>query len=162
MKYDGALKRRIPGKQFGLLAGDEDYASDAVRIADAQLAKLPALFEAHGVPFGEWHLLTLALAIAHVPGFKVSKPVGRNTKWSELDKAELRIDADATMATTRHKTVGEALRHLQKTSEKWKPFLNRLGSHVMKEYYNDADPRWVRMALDSRALHELEGRESER
>ena len=123
MKYDGALKRRIPGKQFGLLAGDEDYASDAV---------------------------------------KVSKPVGRNTKWSELDKAELRIDADATMATTRHKTVGEALRHLQKTSEKWKPFLNRLGAHVMKEYYNDADPRWVRMALDSRALHELEGRESER
>lgn len=162
MKYEGPLKRRIPGKRFGLLAGDEEYVSDAARIADAQLAKLPALFQAHGVPFGEWHLLALELAIAHVPGFKVSKPVGRNTKWSELDKAELRIDVDATIAATRHKTVGEALRHLQKTNEKWKPFLNGLGAHVMKEYYQDADPRWVLMALKSRALHELEGRESER
>lgn len=161
MKYEGALNRRIAGKQFGLLAGEPEFKSDAVRVVDARFAKFPALFEAHKVPLGDWQGLAYELAVAHVPGFKVSKPVGANTKWSELDKAELRIDADAAIANTRHKTVAEALRHLQKNSERWKPVLKGLGAHVLREYYYDAKPRWVRMALDSKAFRELGEQESQ-
>lgn len=161
MKYDGDLNRRIPGKQFGLLAGEPEFKSEAVRVVDARFAKFPALFEAHNVPPGDWQRLAYELAVAHVPGFKVSKPVGRNTKWSELDKAKLRIDVDATIAATRHKTVGEALRHLQKTNEKWKPMLRGLKQQVMRDYYYSADPRWVRMAADSIAFRELAAQQDE-
>ncbi len=161
MKYDGELNRRIPGKQFGLLAGEPEFKSEAVRVVNARFAKFPALFEAHNVPLGDWQRLAYELAVAHVPGFKVSKPVGRSTKWGELDKAELRIDVDATIAATRHKTVGEALRHLQKTDEKWKPMLRGLKQQAMRDYYYGADQRWVSMVTDSRSLHELQSTETE-
>lgn len=161
MKYEGTLNRRIAGKHFGLLAGEMEFRGDAARVVDARFAKFPALFEAHNVPLNDWQRLAYELAVAHVPGFKVSKPVGRNTKWGELDKAHLRIDADATIATTRHKTVGDALRHLQKTSEKWKPMLRKLSQQVMREYYYKADPRWVRMVLDSKAFDELRAQQGE-
>lgn len=155
MKYEGVLNRRIPGKHFGLLAGEPEFNADAARVTDARFAKIPALFAVHGVEIGDWEGLAFALAIEYVPGFKLSKPVGRNIKWPENDKASLRLDADLAIQTTRYKTVDGALRHLQKHSEKWKPMLKGLGTHVMRGYYYGADPRWIQMVADASAYRAL-------
>ena len=44
MKYTGALKKGIVRKRFGLLADEDDYKAEAMRITHERFEKLPDLF----------------------------------------------------------------------------------------------------------------------
>ena len=95
MKYTGSLGKTIAQKRMGLLHGEDECQAEAKRTTDEMLSKLPALFKAHDAIEGNFVALTLALAKAHVPGFKVVKPAGRKTEWNITDRAEFKLDVDA-------------------------------------------------------------------
>ena len=95
MKYTGSLGKTIAKKRMGLLAEEDDYQAEARLTMDEMFSKLPALFKAHDVIEGNFVALALALAKAHVPGFKVVRPAGRKTEWHSSVKAEFRLDVDA-------------------------------------------------------------------
>lgn len=95
MKYKGNLGKTIALKQIGLLSDADAYEKEAKRITDEMFGKFPDLFIVHQVTQGDWMALSLALAKAHVPGFKVVRPSGAPKKWESVARAEFRLDVDA-------------------------------------------------------------------
>src|SRR4051812_489405 len=94
MKYSGRLTTPIQTSRLGLLASDEEVTTEANRIVAEQFDKIPDLFEAHRVQYGDWMSLCHELAKAHVPGFRVSRPAGRPTEWGLWGDAEFRLAVD--------------------------------------------------------------------
>ena len=156
MKYKGALNKPVVRKRLGLLATDEQVADAANTQFHELVAKLPLLAEAHGVAKGDWFGLAFELARAHVPGFKVVDPAGRPTEWSDIDKAELRIDVDDLIAVRNTRPVTEAIRIVCKL-ERWAEKTKGMKISALSKHYYGADVRWVRMLRDAKAWESIVG-----
>lgn len=151
MKYTGSLGKTITRKRVGLIAVDA-YQAEEKRVNDEMLAKLPDLFKAHAVPGGDWVALALALARAHVPGFKIIRRAGRPTEWGLGDKAVFRLDVDTIVVNSGNTLpVTEAIKlacRLDAWAEKTKEPMKLAA--ITKHYYT-ADLRFVEAVKEARA-----------
>lgn len=153
MKYSKELTTPIKRKRMGLLADDEIFQLEAKRIVDEMFAKLPALATAHGVPANDWFALALALAKEHVPGFKVVNPAGRPPEWTELDKAEFKIDIDKVRDAS-GKSVDESMK-LVIRHERWATKTGPMKIEAMRQHYYNADERLIRIMEDAKRYEAL-------
>jgi hypothetical protein len=151
MKYTDKLNKPITRKRSGLLDGEDAYQAEAKRFADEMIAKLPDLFKAHEVPEGNWVALALALAKAHVPGFKVINPAGRKTEWSIADKAEFKVDVDAVVVNAGNNLpITEAIK-LACRSKAWIAKTKPMTLTALTKHYYTADLRFVEVVKSARA-----------
>ncbi|MBA3774000.1 MAG: hypothetical protein H0X13_16365 [Ramlibacter sp.] len=156
MKYTGRLGKPITRRPIGgLLNLDESIRTAIEAEANEMWAKLPDLFAAHAVRENDWCGLALALAKAHVTGFKVADPPGRRTEWSAVDKAELRIDADEVRDAT-GKTVEASIREATKV-DRWKEKVKGMKPAALRQHYYQAETSWVQMVKDARAYRQERG-----
>lgn len=150
MKYTGTLNKPITKRRLSLLAL-YPLRDEYQRQTDEALSKLPDLFAAHDVQNGNWPALALALARAHVPGFKIVEPAGRPTEWGLADKAEFRFDVDTFVINSGNTMlVTEAIKlacRLDAWASKTKPMTL---AAITKHYYT-ADLRFVEIVKDARA-----------
>ena len=151
MKYTGSLSKTIAQKRIGIFAGEDGYIAEAKRTTDEMFSKLPDLFKAHQVTEGDWVALALALAKAHVPGFKVVKPAGRKTEWGIADKAEFRLDVDTIITNTGNVLpVTEAIKLACKL-EAWASKTKPMTLAAITKHYYTANLRFVEVVKDARA-----------
>lgn len=153
MKYTGSLSKTIAQKRIGGLAGEDAYMAEAKRTTDEMLSKLPDLFKAHQVTEGDWMALALALAKAHVPGFKVVRRAGPRIKWSVSTKAEFRLDVD----TEREKSglsVEKAIEHVW-CLEAWRVAAIPTPLSALQQHYYSADLEFVEAIKRARAWQAL-------
>ena len=150
MKYASELKKPVVRKIPGLLWTDEQRLELIKEQIREQLKKMPLLAKAHGVPEGDWFALAFELAKAHVPGFKLVRSAGRPAEWSDVDKAELKLDVDNLMAASSGLPVTEALRKIPKL-EAWAEKTKLMRVEALSKHYYGADERWVRIVRDARA-----------
>ena len=151
MKYTGTLNKGITRRRFGPLAASDAHLSEANRIDSEMAAKLPELFEVHGVEMGNWFRLAMALAREHVPGFKVINPAGRPTEWEEYDKAEFRLDVDAFIINSGNTLpVTEAIRRARRL-DAWRSKTEAMKPAALRKHYDKTDLRLVKMMQDARA-----------
>ena len=150
--YTGRLGKTIARRKMGLLADEADFIAEANRITDEMYSKLPDLFYAHGVEAGNWKALGLALAKAHVPGFKVADPAGRPTEWSKFHKAEFKLDVDAFIERTKPEklSVVEAIKRVIR-QDAWSEKTKKMTLSALEKHYYDADRRWCKVVQDARA-----------
>lgn len=153
MKYTGTLNKLVTRKRIGLLESEDAYQSEAKRIADETFAKFPELFKAHDVPEGNWPALAVALARAHVPGFKVANPPGRTTKWGLAGKAEFKLDVDTIIDSTGWSVV-RAIRKVIRT-EPWLKVSELMTIGALEKQYYSADSRFVEVVRKARAWQAL-------
>lgn len=153
MKYTGELSKPIAGRRIGFFDFDAQVQAEAKRITDEQFAKLPALFAAHGVDPGNWAALALALAGAHVPGFKVKAPSGRPTEWSFADDAEFRLDVDAAVQAGA-KSVDRAIASVA-AADRWSAKAQGMKTTALRQHYYRAKESWIRMVSDARAYQAM-------
>lgn len=159
-KYTGSLGKTIAQKRIGVFAGEDAYLAEAKRTTDEMFSKLPDLFKAHQVTEGDWVALALALAKAHVPGFKVVKPAGRKPEWDISHKAEFRLDVDTIIEKSGSKklSVVEAIKLVCRLDD-WKEKTAPMKLPALEQHYYQADLRWVEVVRDARAYNELPERE---
>ena len=153
MKYTGSLSKTIVGKQIAPLSGEDAFKVEYKRQDDEMLAKLPDLFRTHEVTVGDWVGLALALAKAHVPGFKVVRRAGPRTKWSFFTKAEFRLDVD----TEREKSglsVEKAIEHVW-CLEAWRVAAIPTPLSALQKHYYSADLEFVEAIKRARAWQAL-------
>ena len=150
MKYTGALKKGIVRKHPGLLAGEDDYKAEAMRITRERFAKLPDLFNAHGIAEHDYLGLVLALANEHVPGFKCIKPPGRTTEWGDWDKAEFRLSVDDMRAAHPGMPTTQAIAKVCRLFS-WEAKTKGMKVTALRKHYDAADARWVAIAKDAKA-----------
>jgi hypothetical protein len=89
MKYIGPLATpitRAPSAWFDAIFERSDAESEGLIIEE----KLKLLFAHYQLQVGDWSGLAMALAQAHVPGFKVIKKAGRPPEWTP----EIRLSFD--------------------------------------------------------------------
>lgn len=149
MKYKGSLSKTIAQKRIGSLAGEDAYIAEAKRTTDEMFSKLPDLFKAHQVTEGDWVALALALAKAHVPGFKVVRPAGRRTEWGIADKAEFRLEVDAFIDKSKLSVV-EAIKLVCRL-DAWKEKTAPMKISALEQHYYQADMRFIQVVKDARA-----------
>jgi hypothetical protein len=153
MKYTGSLSKTIVGKRIAPLSGADAFTVEYKRQDGEMLAKLPDLFRAHEVTVGDWLGLALALAKAHVPGFKVVRRAGPRTKWDVITKAEFRLDVD----TEREKSglsVVKAIEHVWNL-EFWRVAAIPTPLSALQKHYYSADLEIVEVLKEARAWHAL-------
>lgn len=155
MKYTGTLNKRITRRRIGLLGGDDAVQAESNRINAEMVEKLPALFDAHGIEYGNWVRLALALAREHVPGFAVINPPGRPTEWGLALKAEFRLDVDA-IATAKGLTVIEAIK-LAIRLDAWAIKTKPMDLRALEKHYYTADLRFVEIVKKARAYESIVG-----
>lgn len=68
--YTGALSQRIDYRQYDIPEVQHKLALVVRAVEAVRIARLPLLFEWHGIEPDDWQGLALALACAHVPGFQ--------------------------------------------------------------------------------------------
>lgn len=159
MKYSGILAKPIvkQGKK-GLLATEilvENVTVDSNNYEyNQQLNKLPALFFAHSVPFGDWMSLAFSLAKAHVTGFKVVDKAGRKTQWEMYDKAQLKLNIDDEMKANPKLTVTAAITRVQKM-ETWKDKTKNMKVAALSKHYYAADERIVALMRKAIAYEKI-------
>jgi|GEM_PF-2237069 len=153
MKYSGRLSKTIAQRRIGILESEDVYQTEAKRITDEIFSKFPELFVAHGVPDGNWFLLALELAKAHVPGFKVVKPAGRKTEWSIVDKAEFRLDV-GTLVDKDSLSVVEAIKLVIRL-DAWATKTAPMTVAALEQHYYNADLRFVEIVKNARAWQAL-------
>lgn len=168
MKYSGRLSEPVVKARLGPLADDSAVQNESTRIAGELVKKMPLLFEAHGIEEGNYAALAMALATAHVPGFKIIQPAGRPEEWTAADKAALRVDIDLLKAEKaaegRAITVRDAIK-LVMQSETWKPRAAKAEgkdgklkiSSIEQHYYaarqqTKAAIGWLEMATKAKAF----------
>lgn len=156
MKYKGSLASTIKRKRIGLLATEAAYTAEAKRITDEFFSKLPDLFKAHGVTEGNWLALSLALAEAHVPGFRVVNPAGRKARWGVSYESEFRLDVDILIEESKPKalSVVEAIK-LVCRRESWIEKTKSMSLSALEKHYYSADLRWVQIVKDARAYEKI-------
>jgi len=153
MKYTGRLKKPIVRRPFGILASEE-YVRAAVKAeVEEMFSKFDDLFVAFALQNDDWFALALALAKAHVPGFKIVAPAGRKTEWSVVDKAELKLDIDA-IAGRSEVPITEAIK-LACRLEAWAAKTKKMSLAAITKHYYTADPRWVEIVSDARAYRAM-------
>lgn len=149
MKYTGDLGDPIASTRLGLFSSEEDAEREAHRIVAKKAEKIPALFQVHGVEVGDWPSLALALANAHVPGFRVGAPAGRPAEWTAADDAEFRLDVDAALAAG-GKTVDRAIETVAK-QDRWSKKAEKMKTTALRQHYYRANDAWIRLVSDARA-----------
>ena len=143
MKYTGRLREPITRRAMGLLEDDEAHHVESKRITDEMFAKLPDLFQSHGVPDGDWITLVMEMAKAHVPGFRLINGAGRKTEWSFVDKAEFRLDVDAIVSGLGGALpITEAIK-LACRKEAWADKTKAMTLPAVTRHYYAADMRFV-------------------
>ena len=163
MKYTGRLSKPIARKIIGLIGDVAPHHAEADRVSDEMLSKLPDLFEAHGVPLGNWCALVLAMAKDHVPGFKIVNPAGRKTEWDDLDKAAFKVDVDNFINQSNEKKVPvtEAIAKTQRF-ERWAEKTKGMKIAALSQHYYKADKRWVdwlKVRFDARKYESIVGKD---
>ena len=158
MKYSGELAKPITAKKAGLLATDDSIRAESKRIVDAQIAKLPALFAAHGVELHDWIDLVFELAEEYVPGFRVVEPAGRPTEWGDYDKAEFRLTVDHMREANPGMKITDAIRRVQRL-ESWQSKTKDMKVSALSKHYYGADPRWVAVMRDAKAYESIVGKD---
>lgn len=153
MKYTGRLAKPIAQKRIGILADATAYEAEARRYVDEMFSKLPDLFHAHAVTEGDWMKLCLELAKAHVPGFKLTKPVGRKTEWGLVEKAEFKVDVDG-IKNAGGLTVVKAIRQAI-LLEAWAQKASPMTIAALEKNYYEADSRFVQVVKDARAYESM-------
>lgn len=151
MKYTGTLVSPIVERMpdGGLLAGDAEFAKEAARVKVAQLEKLPALFEAHGVEVGDYQSLALALAETHVAGFKVVERAGAKVKWQVYELTQFKIAVDDLVASGEASSVTHAIDRVRRRPE-WSGIIKKSATpSALRKQYDRADPMWVQMLRDA-------------
>lgn len=156
-KYTGELLRPLVPPRIGLLMNEAQIAEKYAEIELERWKRMAILFDAHGVNQGDWQSLCFALAIAHVPGFKMAKGrAGAKTKWQDYDRAMLVLAVEQTGLS-----VTEATELLAK-QEPWKSMVSHArGAKTLHDEYYRADQRMVRMARVAQAFDALSEEEKE-
>ncbi len=158
MKYTGELAKPITAKKVGLLATDDSIKAESRRIIEARVAKLPALFAAHGVEPHDWIDLVFELAEEYVPGFRVVEPAGRPTEWGDYDKAEFRLTVDHMREANPGIKITDAIRRVQRL-ESWQSKTKDMKIPALSKHYYGADPRWVAVMRDAKAYESIVGKD---
>lgn len=134
MKYTGTLSKPVVKGRRGLINAP-DFTADRERIFTEINAKLPELFKIHGVSEGDWKDLALALAGAHVPGFKVVERAGRKREWDYLKKVEFRIAVDDLISKSKNALpVTEAIRRAKRL-DRWKVKIENMKIPALSQHY---------------------------
>jgi hypothetical protein len=149
MKYSGRLQKPIVKRRVGVFSTEEDIRAAANAEVNEMFDKLDDLFAAFTLQKDDWCGLALALAKAHVPGFKFVAPAGRKTEWSVLDKAELKLDVD-TIAESTGLPITEAIKRACKM-EAWSAKTKKMSLPAITKHYYTADSRFVGIVRDARA-----------
>jgi hypothetical protein len=157
-KYHGILaKARKHDPVPGPLASDDARTAWIERYKSEFLKRWRALFDAHGVAWGNESELLWRLAEAHVPGLNMHARSGPKATWDATTKVELRIAVNECVADRQRQgksaSVTQACAILAKR-DPWKGKL-RLGkkpSEALRGHYNTADPRMVDRVVDARRL----------
>ena len=163
-KYQGILakpRRYDPGP--GLLASDEQRAAWIASYKAEHLKLWRALFEAHGVAWGDESELLWRLAETHVDGFKMQGRSGPKVLWDEVTKAKLRIAVEEYRAQrTRPTSVAQACSVLAKR-EPWATMLRKGGKpgEALRGHYNTASLVWVELVRQARAWDALPAHEKD-
>ena len=154
MKYTGKLSKPITRKRFGLLASEDDFKAEEHRTKSEMFTKLPDLFKAHGVTEHDYLGLILAMAKAHVPGFKLVKPAGRKTEWGDFDKAEFRIAVDGTREANPGMPVTQAISRVCRLPS-WHEKTEGMKVSALSKHYYGADSRFIAMMKDAKAYKSI-------
>jgi hypothetical protein len=158
VKYAGKLKKPIARKRLGWLYDESHYLEDAQRIEDERLAKLPDLFAAHNVPLGDWQGLAMALAKAHVPGFKATRPPGRPNDWDAKETAEFKVDVD-DIAERDGLSIVEAIKLVIRTTAWAEKTSSMTLPALEKRYYEGHDSKWIELVKKARSYEAIIGDE---
>ena len=159
MKYKGILAKKKP-YQTALLAVKVIQSGERTQAQidlEAEYAKaVDALFGAHDVEAGNWHLLAIKLAVAHVPGFQTEKVRGRKNRWDPYDRASLRVRIDEYCKKNPDMSISRACGLFAKKPE-WKSKVHGSGgdlqvAEALRRQYYEADERYIRYVQDARAL----------
>lgn len=154
MKYTGRLQKPVVRRPVGILSTDDQLRAAAKAEVDEVFDKFDELFSAFALEKDDWCGLALALARAHVPGFRVVAPAGRRTEWSVVDKAELKVDVDDIAASSGLPTT-EAIK-LACKRDAWAGKTKKMSLAAITKHYYTADPRFVQIVKDARAYREHE------
>lgn len=149
--YPPELTKPIPAPMLGLLASDDQWAEAANNIVAEKWRRMGLLFDAHGVPNGDWVALCFAMAESHVTGFHVAKArPGRKEKWTALVRAELVLAVEATGLNVSQATLKLAI------ETPWRQMVGaRNGASRLADEYSRADPRMVNLLRHARQLPSL-------
>jgi hypothetical protein len=128
--YSGALARPIDLKQCDVAAIPNQLAAAFQAVAHVRAARVPLLFEWHGIEPGDWQGLALALARAHVPGFQESAPA-----WAKPRRGRPRKVRNAlfeAMRTPRQsgrpaRWTPDLLHELLATADRWRETERKAG-----------------------------------
>jgi len=164
-KYRGILARaRSHDTPPGPLADEATRVAWVERYKVESLKRWRALFEAHGVAWGNESELLRRLAEVHVPGFKKGSRRGPKPVWGKTTKAELRIAVDEYVAERvrqgKPASVSQACAVLSKR-EPWAAKLRKGArpAEALRGHYNTADLRMLDSIRVVRAWDALTARQ---
>jgi hypothetical protein len=160
-KYTGVLAKRRPYKALpGLLADDKEREAWIQCDVEDYMIRLRALYDAHGVEYGDESRLLRLMAETHVAGFQRASKPGRPEVWDAMTKAELRVAIEDYIAAGRKKgkrvSVPQACEAICKL-EPWKSnlHLGRNPVQALRGQYNTAHPFWVKIVRDAREYQKI-------
>jgi hypothetical protein len=166
-KFHGPLGKRIKPRIVGLISSDETRSQKAQEWASEDFAKLRLLCKHYGIEENEGSFLALSLALARdfVEGFKEEEPVGRKTKWTDLNKGVLVVEVERlAVPGSKSKGVKWACAQLAK-QRPWRDFVSsNEGTYssdpaeaLRKTYFGFRMNPWARIATDAFRYHQCEG-----
>jgi hypothetical protein len=126
--------------------------------------RIEALYNAHGVDYGDDDALLFALATTHVPGLSVKRAKhGPSQLWTPRQCAALKLAVDEHIAEKRRAfpdlkvSVAAACRHLA-AKEPWKSTLreNKDPGAALRKQYDLAEDVWVTFVRDEQAFAQWE------
>ena len=147
-KYRGILSKKRPFVLPPDALTDDAARAAWIKLYTAESMKVwRALYEAHGVEYGNESVLLWYLAEAHVPGVTVRAPPKR--VWDEITKAKLHIAIDEFVADRkRHRKSGASIAYACQHFAAREPWVKLLRSGkdrvtALRGHYDTADKRWV-------------------
>lgn len=158
------LKLEFPKPQKrGLLMTDNDYNKKLALHCDGEFKKIESLCQHYGIPDGPAKFYSLALTLAREL-YPAKKKVGRQTKWTDLNKGALVVEVERLIDPTKSsKSVLWATKQLAK-KEPWKSFIARTDSSntnpdpaeaLRQVYANFKKTRWASVSRGAFATHEF-------
>jgi hypothetical protein len=119
--------------------------------------RIAALYEEHGVAYGDDDALLFALVTTHVPGLSVERANhGPAPVWTPRRRAELRIAVDQHKAADgKRLTVSAACMHLA-AKEPWESRLRTTKNRgrALRQQYDLAEDVWVAVVRSERAYEQ--------
>ncbi|MET3433565.1 hypothetical protein ABIC71_003067 [Herbaspirillum seropedicae] len=155
--YGGDLLRPIPRRELSPLASDAQIQEAADAFVNERERRMRLLFDAHGIPYGNWVALCFSLADAHVPGFSEAKDkVGRKVKWDQITLAELVLAVEDI-----NPTDVRAATAILADLPPWKNMLKATqGAETLRARYYDAkakgSDKWVDILREARKWDEIQ------